>query len=126
MHQHDLYQREQGISVDYFVDDWKAKLEAGEHFCQQMIAYHDEAQCELSKASVKFKKFKDEDEAKAFVCPEGKKWSEVIHNDKGYFRAYNRAGELATVAVEEAGKYYKLKVPLTAGYNIGRNWAETH
>lgn len=86
----------------------------------------DEAQCEVTKVSVTFKKFKDEAEAKAFVCPEGKVWSEVIHNAKGYFRAYNRAGELATIAVSEAGKYYKMKVELTAGYNIGRNWAECH
>lgn len=123
---HDRYMKEEGLSIDYFRDDWRAKLEDGEHFCQQMIAYHDECQLETTKASVKFKKFKDEAEAKAFECPEGKLWSEVIHNDKGYFRAYCRAGELATIAVAEAGKYYKLKVPLTAGYNIGRNWAETH
>lgn len=123
---HDRYLKAEGLSVDYFVDDWKAMLDAGAHFAQQMIAYHDEAQCELSKASVRFKKFADEAEAKAFVCPDGKRWSEVIHNDKGYFRAYNRAGELATIAVKDAGEYYKLKVELTAGYNIGRNWAETH
>lgn len=123
---HDRYLKAEGLSVDYFMDDWKAKIAAKEHFAQQLIAYHDEAQVETTKVSVQFKKFKDEDEAKAYVDPDGKVWSEVIHNDKGYFRAYNRAGELATKAVGDAGKYYKLKVGLTAGYNIGRNWAECH
>lgn len=119
---HDRMLKAEGLSVDFFTDDWKANKE----FCQQLIAYHDEAQCEVTKATVKFKKFMDEAEAKAFVCPEDKKWSEIIHNDKGYFRAYNRAGELATIAVREAGEYYKLNVELTAGYIVGRNWAECH
>ncbi len=119
---HDRKLRAEGLIVDFFIDNWKERKE----FCQQLIAYHDEAQSEVSKASVKFKKFTDEAEAKAFKCPDEKVWSDVIHNDKGYFRAYNRAGELATQAVKEAGEYYKLNVELTAGYMIGTNWATCH
>lgn len=118
---HDRMLKAEGLSVDFWKDDWKSK-----QYCQQMIAYHDEAQSEVSKSLVKFKKFATEEEAKAFVCPEGKVWSEIIHNDKGWFRAYCRAGELATMAVTQAGEYYKLNVQLTAGYTVGRNWAETH
>lgn len=93
-------------------------------FAQQVIAYHDEAQIELTKNLVKFKIFDTEEEAKAFDEPY---WSDVGHakNDK-YYRAYSIVGELAAKAVNEAGQYYKLNVELTAGYQIGRNWKECH
>ncbi len=55
-----------------------------------------------------------------------KVWSDVGHTDKAFYVAYNRAGELATKAVSDAGEYYKLKVELTAGYIIGTNWATCH
>ena len=118
---HDKMLEEEGLKVDFFRDDWKNK-----DFCQQMIAYHDEAQYEVRRTAVTFKKFETEEEAKRFVDPSGKKWSDVIHNDKGWFRAYNRAGELATQAVKLSGEYYKLNVELTAGYMIGTNWKTCH
>lgn len=119
---HDRMLKKEGLSTDFFLDDWMAN----DTYCQQLIAYHDEAQCEVAKGSVTFKKFDDEAAAKAFVDPAGKVWSDVIHNDKGIFRAYNRAGELATIAVRMAGEFYKLNVELTAGYMIGTNWATCH
>jgi DNA polymerase I-like protein with 3'-5' exonuclease and polymerase domains len=118
---HDKMLEKEGLAVDFFRDDWKNK-----DFCQQLIAYHDEAQYEVRRSAVKFKKFETEEEAKNFVDPEGRKWSDVIHNDKGWFRAYNRAGELAVQAVKMSGEYYKLNVELTAGYMIGTNWATCH
>lgn len=117
---HDKYLEEEGLIVDFWKDDWKRK-----DFCQQMIAYHDEAQYEIRRSAVTFKKFDTEAEAKAFK-DESKLWSDIIHNDKGWFRAYNRSGELAVKAVQESGKYYKLNVELTAGYIIGTNWATCH
>jgi DNA polymerase I-like protein with 3'-5' exonuclease and polymerase domains len=118
---HNKMLEKEGLAVDFFRDDWKNK-----DFCQQLIAYHDEAQYEVRRSAVKFKKFETEEEAKNFVDPEGRKWSDVIHNDKGWFRAYNRAGELAVQAVKMSGEYYKLNVELTAGYMIGTNWATCH
>lgn len=86
----------------------------------------DESQLEVNRESVKFKLFDTEEEAKAFQI-EGKKLSDVGHAPNGkYFRAYNRAGELACKAVNMAGEHYKLNIPLTAGYILGRNWAECH
>lgn len=139
---HDRYLKAEGLSVNYFTDDWKAKIEAGEHFCQQLIAYHDEAQAEVTKKSVSFKTFKIEYDkyeskeaaekaakkaAEAFKAEQTDKvWSDVGHTDKMYYVAYNRAGELATKAVGDAGRYYKLKVELTAGYMLGTNWATCH
>ena len=46
---------EEGLAVDFFVDDWKNKS-----FVQQMIAYHDEAQLEVTRDLVEFKWFSKE------------------------------------------------------------------
>lgn len=37
-----------------------------------------------------------------------------------------QVGKLAVESIKEAGEYFKLRVPLSASYKIGRNWAETH
>lgn len=118
---HDRMLKAEGLSVDFFKDNWREK-----RYCQQMIAYHDEAQLEVHRSLITWKKFASEEECKKWVSDDGKRWSEPVHNDKGWFRGYCRAGELATIAVKQAGEYYKLAVPLTAGYNLGMNWAQTH
>ncbi len=85
----------------------------------------DEAQLEVKRSMVTWKKFASEDECKAFTDTV-KVWSDPVHNDRGWFRGYCRAGELATIAVREAGEYYKLNVQLSAGYMLGTNWASCH
>lgn len=120
MMMHEVKLKEEGLFIDFFLEDWKAK-----EFCQQLIAYHDEAQCEVKRSMVQWKKFASKEECDDFTDA-SKRWSEPVHNDKGYFRGYCRAGELATIAVREAGQYYGLNVELSAGYILGRNWAECH
>jgi len=118
---HDLKLKAEGMSVDFFKDDWRAAK-----YCQQMIAYHDEAQLELTRELVKFKMFDTEKEAKEF-SEDGKVWSDVGHAKDGrFFRSWCRAGELAAESVKEAGQYYKLNVELTAGYVIGSGWDNCH
>ena len=131
---------EEGLAVDFFVDDWKNKS-----FVQQMIAYHDEAQLEVTRDLVEFKWFskeslgwKSEEDDKeclakvnAWKAEEeartGKIWANVHESPKGgWFTAYSRAGELASLAVGMAGKYYGLNVELTAGYDLGNSWASCH
>ena len=120
LHYHKL--KAEGLAVDFFKDDWKNK-----NFCHQLIAYHDEAQLEVSKKLVKFKLFDTTEDAEAFKSSQSEVWSDVKKSPKGgYYVAYCRAGELAAEAVNEAGQFYKLNVPLTAGYIIGRNWADCH
>lgn len=75
----------------------------------------------LSQLKTKMSEIKTQTEQET-----GQIWSDVMQNDKCFYIGYHRAGELASIAVDEAGKYYKLRVPLTAGYTLGRNWAETH
>lgn len=138
---------EEGLAVDFFVDDWKNKS-----FVQQMIAYHDEAQLEVTRDLVHFKWFSkeslgwtqvDDPEEQKKIDKEcldkvntwkeeeekrtGKIWANVHESPKGgWFTAYSRAGELASIAVNKAGEYYNLNVPLTAGYDIGNSWASCH
>lgn len=138
---------EEGLSVDFFMDDWKNK-----DFVQQMIAYHDEAQLEVSRNLVEFKWFSpesvgwkkvdDPDEQKKIdkEClakvtewkhnkeqETGQIWANIHESPKGgWFTAYSRAGELASLAVIKAGEYYNLNVQLTAGYDVGNSWASCH
>lgn len=144
---HEDLLEEKGLLVDFFEDDWRNKS-----FCQQMIAYHDEAQVEVTKDLVEFKwfskadlewvKFEDaklqkaeDDRCEALVkkwkadieAKTGKLWSNVHESPKGgWFLGYSLPGELAARAVAGAGEYYKLNIGLTAGYDIGRNWAQCH
>lgn len=144
---HDDLLEAEGFLCDFFVDDWKNKS-----FCQQMVAYHDESQVEVTKDLVQFKWFskeslgwtkvddpkeqekidkqckkkveqwKAEEEAKT-----GKMWANVHESPKGgWFTAYSRPGELASMAVKMAGEYYKLNVTLTAGYDVGASWRDCH
>ncbi|QDF15581.1 DNA polymerase [Pseudomonas phage vB_PaM_EPA1] len=149
---HDQLLEKEGLKVDFFKEDWKNKPE----FCQQMIAYHDEAQLEVTAKSVSFKMFpwslvggKPEGEkereaaekelkalAQAYkdeqLATTGKVWSDIAHYSKGeggVFVAYCRAGELATKAVGAAGEFYStplVPIELTAGYIVGRSWKDCH
>jgi len=119
---HDRKLKAEGLSVDFFRDDWNKKL-----FCQQLIAYHDEAQLEVRKELVKFKTFATQEEAEAFKKTQTGVWSDIKESPKGgVYVAYCRPGELAAQAVKEAGEYYNLNVDLTAGYMIHKNWAGCH
>lgn len=138
---------EEGLAVDFFVDDWKNKS-----FVQQMIAYHDEAQLEVTRDLVEFKWFSkeslgwtqvDDDKEQERIDKEcmakvsawkseeearsGKIWANVHESPKGgWFTGYSRAGELASIAVKRAGEFYGLNVELTAGYDLGNSWASCH
>jgi len=137
---HDKMVEEKGLKVDFFKDDWK-----NSSFCQQMIAYHDEAQLEVTGDLVEFKVFKDlkvdrnlskkekealtkETDRRILEISEstGKLWSELSEGTEFYYTAYCEAGELSTKAVSMSGEYYNLKVPLTAGYIIHKDWGGCH
>jgi len=127
---HDVLLKENGLAVDFFLEDWKNKK-----FCQQMIAYHDEAQLEVSASEVTFKRFATKEEAQAFKDVQqaefGKVWSDISHATKGggYFVAFCEAGVLAVKAVSLAGQFYSTElvpIDLTAGYILGNSWASCH
>ena len=122
---HDKLLKENNLSVDFFKDDWKNKA-----FCQQLIAYHDEAQAEISKELVKFKMFKTQEECACFKADQASLdfiWSDVKESPKGgWYVAYTLAGDLASRAVKASGEYYKMNVELTAGYMLGYNWGDCH
>ena len=122
---HDRLLKEAGYAVDFFLEDWENKT-----FCQQLIAYHDEAQLEVSKELVKFKTFIDKDVAtewkKVVESEKGVILSDVGHVGDKYYVGHCIPGELAVKSVKMAGEYYNLNVELTAGYMLGTNWKECH
>lgn len=122
---HDDKIKKAGLHVDFFKDDWKSKK-----FCQQLIAYHDEAQLESTRESLKFKSFESEEAAIEGKTKEEREtgviWSDVFEAKGKWFIGYCECGELAVQAVKEAGEYYGLNVELTAGYMLGRNWKDCH
>lgn len=122
---HDRKLKEAGMAVDFFKEDWKSKV-----FCQQLIAYHDEAQLEVHKSLVKWKVSEDKEEItklkQQLEIETGLKWSDVGHTEGKYYIGYCKAGALAVESVLEAGQYYNLNVDLTAGYMLGKNWANCH
>lgn len=118
--------RKESLWVDFWKEDWKASS-----FAMQMIAYHDEAQIEVTKDLVKFKRFATKEECKEFrkqqkeVC--GMIWSEEHESPKGgWFVAYSKPGELVVQAVNETTEFYKLCVPLSADYVLGTGWHDCH
>lgn len=123
---HDRKLKDHGLSVDFFVDDWRNKS-----YCAQLIAYHDEAQLEVTKDLVKFKVFKSKEDCEDFKENEekitGVAWGDVMEGKNNtYFTSYSLAGQLASEAVKETGEYYGLNVELTAGYMFGYNWKDCH
>lgn len=91
----------------------------------------DEAQIEVSKGLVKFKMFQTKEECNEFRKAEyestGMIWAEAHESPKGgWFTAYSLPGQLVVEAVKETTEFYKLKVPLSADYVLGTNWANCH
>ena len=118
---HESELRERGLIADFFKDDWTKQS-----YVQQMIAYHDEAQEEISKDLVKFYMFKTKDEAKEFEL-DGFFLGDVQEAPDGrFFRAYCVSGDLANKSLTDASTYYNLNITLTAGYVIGKNWKDCH
>lgn len=118
---HDKLLQENGLLVDFFKDDWTDKS-----FCQQLIAYHDEAQLEEPKSNFKFKSFKTKEEALQFSKDSDKIWSEVISKKGKYYLGWSKGSELVAQAVSMTSERFNLNIPLTAGYALGRNWKDCH
>jgi hypothetical protein len=119
---HDRLMKKEGLQVDFFKDDWK-NIE----FCQQMIMYHDEAQLEESLSRFKFKLFETKEAANDYRDNAERVWGEPAKGKNGqWVLAWSRASELIQEAVTMTSEYYKLNVPLTAGYIVGNNWRDCH
>lgn len=91
----------------------------------------DEAQIEVKKSLVKFKRFQTQEECKAFREEQREKtgmiWSEEHEAPKGgWFVGYSKPGELVVKAVQQTTEFYKLKVPLSADYVVGTGWHDCH
>ena len=122
---HEEKLKKEGLILDFFKDDWMSKS-----FAQQMIAYHDEAQMELTKNLVKMKAFKTEEEAEKWKEVTQERTKKILSNvnliNEKYCVGWSVVGETAVYAARESGEYYNLDVALDSDYVIGTNWAECH
>lgn len=116
----DRLQIERNISVDFWKDDWK-----NSQYIQQLGAFHDEAQCEITKGLVQWKMFADKESCVAFV-QDNPEWVGPGKSERGFFAALSPANQIVKDAVEMTNSYYKLNVPLAVDPQYGRNWAECH
>jgi DNA polymerase I-like protein with 3'-5' exonuclease and polymerase domains len=103
---------------------WADKIKEEGLDAHQVVHYHDEAQSEVHKSLIKFKRFNTKEEAEEFK--DTKIWSAVFETESGIFRAYSRPGELGVLSIREAGVELGLNVPLDAEYKVGKTWAQTH
>ena len=119
-----LYQdkltREAGLGVDFWKDDW-----VNMQYIQQLGAFHDEAQCEITKGLIKWKMFADKDSCSSFIKGHSE-WVGPVQSDRGYFAALSPANSIVREAVDLTNKHYKLNVPMAVDPQYGRNWAECH
>lgn len=89
----------------------------------------DEGQNAVSKDLVEFRTFSSKEEAetaKTELESSGRMWSNVGHVGDKWYIAYSEVGEMCALSVTKAGQYFNLNVELTAGYQVGRSWAECH
>lgn len=91
---------------------------------QRVLYQHDEYQYLIKRNMIEHKSFNTEEESNSF--DDGKIWSNTHEIHGKFHRFYCKAGELATESIIEAGDYYNSPLPITASYDIGRNWSETH
>lgn len=111
---------EAGIGVDFWTEDWKNK-----DYIQQMIAYHDEAQYEVTKNLVKWKSFIDKEQAKQWL-KDNPQHVGIVESKGRYFVAQSIVSDIAFNAVQITSEYYKLNVPLAIDPQYGRSWRECH
>lgn len=118
--------KKRGWDVDFFRQDWRQTP-----FVQQMIAMHDEAQAEVSKSLVTWKKFASAEEAKMFRQEQkalGIYWSESTHPrpDGSVFLGYSEPTQILWECVNKVSKDLKLHVPLAIEFVFGMSWQECH
>lgn len=85
----------------------------------------DEAQFEVSKSLITWKRFSTKELAKEFL-EKNKCWVGIVESKGAFFVASSKVNDIAIKAVELTNKYYKLNVPLAIDPQYGRNWAECH
>lgn len=85
----------------------------------------DEAQSEITKGLVKWKKFNTDEEVAEFKIS-NPQWAGPVHSEKGLFMGHSVADEILNEAIEQTNVYYKLKVPLAVEPMYGQNWKECH
>jgi hypothetical protein len=57
-------------------------------------------------------------------------WRVIYYHDELQYETYpkyaDEVGDVLVIAMERAGEYYNLNVPITGEYKVGTSWASTH
>lgn len=89
----------------------------------------DEAQAELSKSLVTWKKFNSEGEAKDFISEQkalGVYYSQPAVKADKYYVGYSEVTQIIWDCVNKVSKDLKLNVPLAIEFVFGLDWADCH
>ncbi|MHC1627566.1 MAG: DNA polymerase, partial [Candidatus Nezhaarchaeales archaeon] len=123
-----LFQSTGAVVMDLAHKIMRAKIKE-EGLCeveQRVLYVHDEYQHLIREDTVEIKEFESKKEAEDWEG-DGRAWSNVKKLDSGKaIRYYSRIGEIATESIEAAGTELGSPLPITASYDVGRNWSETH
>ena len=85
----------------------------------------DEAQYEVTKDLIRWKRFETEEAAIEFK-KENQLWAGPLHTERGIFLGNSILDEILAEAIIATNTHYKLEVPLGVEAAYGRNWFETH
>ena len=99
------------------------KEEIDQELANKVIDYHDEAQWEVHKKLVKWKKINDEEEGKNL---QKQGYSKPIKVNNQWFVADSKVGRSGIESIKRAGEILRIKVPLTGEWCCGKNWSQTH
>lgn len=112
--------RERNLGVDFWKDDWK-----NAKYAQQIMHSHDEAQFEISKDLVKWKKFPTEKEAKVFSA-ENPDWIGPLEAKGAFFLANSPLNTVFRESVDVVNEALKMNIPMAIDPQYGLNWAQCH
>lgn len=112
--------RERNLGVDFWKDDWK-----NAKYAQQIMHCHDEAQFEISKDLVKWKKFPTEKEAKVFSA-ENPDWIGPLEAKGAFFLANSPLNTVFRESVDVVNDTLKMNIPMAIDPQYGLHWAQCH
>lgn len=98
--------------------------EIQQKLANKVIDYHDEAQWEVHKSLVKWKRILNEEEGKELQKLHG--FSKPIKVNNKWFVADSKVGKFGIQSIKRAGEILRIKVPLDGEWCCGKNWSQTH
>jgi len=100
------------------------KEEIEQKLANKVIDYHDEAQWEVHKSLVKWKKVLSKEEGEELQKLHG--FSKPIKVNNKWFVADSKVGKFGIQSIKRSGEILRVKVPLDGEWCCGKDWSQTH